>query len=171
MFARQGYHQTSISDIVSSQKVAKGVFYWYFSSKEDLFSEILKEAVAGLRRSQAEAIAGITDPLARIAAGIEASLRYVGRNKAMFAIFEQALGAPQFEEVVRSGHKKLISDTVRHLQEGMEQGRIRRGDPEIIAHEIFGTMTYVARFLLPSGSPDDKIIAETVRYCVNAIAS
>jgi AcrR family transcriptional regulator len=170
IFARQGYHQTTVSDIVESQKVAKGVFYWYFSSKEDLLAEILKDAISGLRRAQAEAISGISDPLARIAAGIEASLSYVWDNQTIFAIFEQALGAPGFEGIVRSGHRKLIADTIRHLEEGIRLGRIRDADPEVMAHEIFGTMTYVARYLLPVASNRDSLISETVRYCVNAIA-
>ncbi|MER3395219.1 MAG: hypothetical protein C4318_09050 [Acidimicrobiia bacterium] len=170
IFARQGYHRTSVSDIVKSERVAKGVFYWYFSSKEDLFAEILKEAVSGLRRAQAEAIAGISDPLGRIAEGIRASLKYVCRNQAMFAIFEEALGAPAFADVVKSGHKKLIADTIRHLEEGIRAGQIRKADPEILAHEIFGTMTYVARFLLPNCSAPESVIEETVEYCVNAIA-
>ena len=43
-FAEQGYHPTSVAEIVQGLGVGKGVFYWYFSSKEELFLEILKEA-------------------------------------------------------------------------------------------------------------------------------
>ncbi len=171
IFARQGYHRTSVSDIVASQGVAKGVFYWYFSSKEDLFGEILVEAISGLRRAQAEAIAEIDDPLTRISAGIEASLTYVSQNKELFAIFEEALGAPHFSELVKSGQKKLIADTRRHLEEAIRVGRVRPGDPEMMAHEIFGTMTYVARFLLPRSEDPKATISETVEYCIRAIAA
>ncbi len=43
-FAEQGYHPTSVSEIVSGLGVGKGVFYWYFDSKEQLFLEILRDA-------------------------------------------------------------------------------------------------------------------------------
>ncbi|AJS60056.1 TetR/AcrR family transcriptional regulator [Paenibacillus sp. IHBB 10380] len=42
-FARQGYHHTKISDIVSEAGVAQGTFYWYFKSKEAIALEIIRE--------------------------------------------------------------------------------------------------------------------------------
>ena len=43
-FAENGYHPTSVAEIVQGLGVGKGVFYWYFDSKEELFLEILREA-------------------------------------------------------------------------------------------------------------------------------
>ena len=43
-FAANGYHPTSVAEIVDGMGVGKGVFYWYFSSKEELFGEILRDA-------------------------------------------------------------------------------------------------------------------------------
>ena len=45
-FAENGYDPTSVAEIVSGMKVGKGVFYWYFSSKEELFLEILARGPA-----------------------------------------------------------------------------------------------------------------------------
>src|SRR5688500_4955551 len=53
LFAEKGYHATSVADIVRREQVGKGVFYWYFSSKEELFCEILRHGMAGLRHAQA----------------------------------------------------------------------------------------------------------------------
>jgi AcrR family transcriptional regulator len=57
LFADRGYHPTSVSDIVDSLGVGKGVFYWYFSSKEELLSEILRDAHMQLRRCQQAGLA------------------------------------------------------------------------------------------------------------------
>src|SRR5690554_7913064 len=73
-FADGGYHPTSVAEIVEGLDVGKGVFYWYFSSKEELFLEILKDAQKDLRRAQKQAISGLDDPVARIEAGIRASI-------------------------------------------------------------------------------------------------
>ena len=43
-FAENGFHPTSVSDIVDGIGVGKGVFYWYFPSKDDLLLEILRQA-------------------------------------------------------------------------------------------------------------------------------
>lgn len=40
LFAKQGFDQTSIQQIISASKVSKGAFYHYFSSKEEILDEI-----------------------------------------------------------------------------------------------------------------------------------
>ncbi len=78
-FADQGYHPTSVSEIVAGLGVGKGVFYWYFDSKEQLFLEILRDAQTDLRRRQQQAIGDEDDPIGRIELGLRASLD-VGRG-------------------------------------------------------------------------------------------
>ena len=68
LFAERGYHPTSVSDIVESLRVGKGVFYWYFSSKEELLAEILRESHQDLRRRQQQAIGDEPNPVLRAAA-------------------------------------------------------------------------------------------------------
>ncbi|TXK71779.1 TetR/AcrR family transcriptional regulator [Paenibacillus sp. N3.4] len=36
LFAKKGYHNTKISDVVKSAGVSQGTFYWYFESKEQM---------------------------------------------------------------------------------------------------------------------------------------
>ncbi len=66
LFAERGYDPTSVADIVESLGVGKGVFYWYFTSKEELLAEILKASNHDLRRRQQAAIGDEPDPLERI---------------------------------------------------------------------------------------------------------
>ena len=79
-FASQGYHPTSVTDIVDGLGVGKGVFYWYFASKEELFRQILADAQRDLRRTQRQAIADEPDPVRRIEAGIRASVAVARRQ-------------------------------------------------------------------------------------------
>src|SRR5213078_5074892 len=74
LFAERGYHPTSVADIVAALGVGKGVFYWYFASKEELLTELLKSSNHELRKRQQHAIEGVDDPVARIELGIRASL-------------------------------------------------------------------------------------------------
>ncbi len=43
LIAEKGYHKTRVEDITRSSGVAKGTFYNYFSSKEDLVATFLRE--------------------------------------------------------------------------------------------------------------------------------
>ena len=74
--AENGYHPTSVAEIVQGLGVGKGVFYWYFASKEELFLEILRDAQRQLRRRQEQAIADEPDPVHRIELGIRASIAW-----------------------------------------------------------------------------------------------
>ena len=57
LFAEKGYHPTSVADIVAALGVGKGVFYWYFQSKEELLTELLKSSNHELRKRQQQALA------------------------------------------------------------------------------------------------------------------
>lgn len=47
LIAEKGYTDTKIEDITKHANVAKGTFYVYFKTKEDIFIEILKEYCLG----------------------------------------------------------------------------------------------------------------------------
>src|SRR5207245_7662097 len=64
----QGYHCTSLDDVLRESGVGKGNFYYYFKSKEDLGYAIIDRLVRGfVERTLDPAFADIDrDPLAQI---------------------------------------------------------------------------------------------------------
>ena len=44
-FAKEGYHNTTISHIAKHAGISKGLMYNYFASKEDLLSEIINRSI------------------------------------------------------------------------------------------------------------------------------
>ena len=40
-FRDKGYHQATVDDICRLANISKGSFYWYFSSKQEVFLDIL----------------------------------------------------------------------------------------------------------------------------------
>lgn len=47
LFETKGYDNTSVDQIVSAAGVAKGTFYYYFESKEDILQAMLEEIDGG----------------------------------------------------------------------------------------------------------------------------
>ncbi len=45
LFVNKGYNQTSINDILQVVNIAKGTFYYYFSSKEEVLETIILDIV------------------------------------------------------------------------------------------------------------------------------
>src|SRR5687768_17675444 len=89
-FAENGYHPTSVAEIVQGMGVGKGVFYWYFSSKEELFQEILREAQFDLRRRQQQFVIETDDPVQRIEGGIRATMMWLSEHRHLIGLFQFA---------------------------------------------------------------------------------
>ncbi len=49
VFQEHGFHEASVQHIIAEAEIARGTFYLYFSSKRDVFAEILDEFVALIR--------------------------------------------------------------------------------------------------------------------------
>ena len=73
LFAERGYANTRIADICTAAGVAKGLFYWYFETKEALFIELVRSMRTRLRRAQAAASDPEADALTRMRQGAVAS--------------------------------------------------------------------------------------------------
>lgn len=169
-FAENGYHPTSVAEIVEGMGVGKGVFYWYFSSKEELFLEILAEAQRSLRRRQQQAIADESDPVRRIEDGIRATLEWLGANRHLGGLFQFAASEERFAPYLRRGQDVAIADLARHVEEGIATGRIRDTDPVVLAHAILGVTNHLARtFLLERDTPADVVAHEAIAFCLEGL--
>lgn len=58
VFDRRGYHRARVDDVVAAADSSHGTFYLYFTSKEDLFEQLVTEVATELR--------GLIDELAPV---------------------------------------------------------------------------------------------------------
>ncbi len=168
LFAERGFHPTSVSDIVTSLGVGKGVFYWYFSSKDELLVEILKAAQLDLRRRQQVAIGDEPDPVVRIELGIRASMQWFDEHRDDLTLFQFAASEERFAPVVRSNQEIAIADAARHIKDAIGDGRVADQDPEVLAHAIIGVMQQLARTYLFE-QPVDGIADAAVSFCLHGL--
>jgi AcrR family transcriptional regulator len=169
-FAEQGYHPTSVSEIVAGLGVGKGVFYWYFDSKEQLFLEILREAQTDLRRRQQQAIADEEDPVRRIELGLRASMAWAEAHRDHNKLIQFAATEAAFGGALRRGQDIAVADVVKHVKEAMAQGRIRDADPDIVAHAMVGVTAHLTRtFIYERGEPAEVVADAAVRFCLDGL--
>jgi AcrR family transcriptional regulator len=169
-FAENGFHPTSVADIVDGVGVGKGVFYWYFPSKDDLLLEILRQALVGLRRCQHEALVGADDPLSRLESGIRASLRWSAANPDVIRLVMFARTEEHFARSLDKGRAIAIADTARHVEEAIQAGQIAPGDPALLASAIRGVTDELARSIaLERAGTDDETVETAVRFCLRGL--
>jgi AcrR family transcriptional regulator len=170
LFAERGFHPTSVADVVTALGVGKGVFYWYFESKEQLFGEILKAAQTDLRRRQQAAIGDEPDPVRRIELGIRASLHWFAANKDLFNLFQFAVTEERFAPALRRGQEIAVADVVRHIKDAIIEGRCRDQDPEILAHALVGVTGSLARaYVFTGAEPVEHVADSAVAFCLHGV--
>jgi AcrR family transcriptional regulator len=169
-FATGGYHPTSVAEIVQGIGVGKGVFYWYFDSKEELFLEILKDAQQELRRTQRVSYGEELDPLRRIELGIRATFRWLDEHRHVFNLFQFAATEEQFAPALRRGQDVAVADIVRHIKEAIVEGQVRDGDPEVLAHAILGVTNQLSRAFLRERREDvDEVADAAVAFVLDGL--
>lgn len=171
-FAENGFHPTSVTEIVEGLGVGKGVFYWYFDSKEALLRAILSEGQHDLRLHQQAAITGAETPSDRIERGLRASIRWSLDQPVLFRLFQMAAADGRFSDTLRKGEAVAVSDAARHVADAMAAGEIPDGNAELLAHAMFGVHTRIVH-LVHRGvlNPDDETIETTVNFCLHGVSA
>ena len=170
LFAERGYHPTSVADIVETLGVGKGVFYWYFSSQEELLSEILREAHQDLRRRQQQAIVDEPNPVVRIELGVRATIDWFLEHRKYFTLFQFAASDERFAPVLRRNHDVAIADSMRHIKEAIVDGLIADQNPEMLAEAIFGTINQLTRaYVFERSEPVERTADATVSFCLHGL--
>ena len=174
-FAENGFHPTSVSDIVNGLGVGKGVFYWYFESKDQLLVEILRDALRDLRSAQAAAMTGADGPLAQLEAGIRASIAWSAANRDITRLVMFGWSEANFAEVLRKGRDIVVADTARLIEQAMARGEIADGDPVMMALAIRAVIDQLAReHTQGSGAPEgdgrgQAMVETAVRMCLRGV--
>ncbi len=171
LFAENGYHPTSVADVVASLGVGKGVFYWYFASKEEVLCEILRAGHQDLRRRQHLAIADEPDPLRRIELGIRASIVWFKQHQPYFRLFQFAATEEAFAPVLLRSEEIAIADTVRHIKDAIVEGEIADTDPEVLAYSILGVVEQLTEtYLFERNESVEQVGDAAVRFCLHGLA-
>lgn len=141
LFSTKGYSNTRIADICAAAGVAKGLVYWYFPTKEDLFAELVRTMRLQLRRAQAAAMDADADPVSRIRQGTEASVVFMAEHRSYFALLDVERADDEVAGVLRAGSDVYADDVIRLVREAQQQGLVPDGDPRWYATGVLGAVS------------------------------
>ena len=168
-FAEKGFHPTSVSEIVDGVGVGKGVFYWYFQSKDELLEEILRTALRDLRTAQTTAVAGAADPLDRLEAGIRASLKWSTENADVIKLMTFAWSEETFAVVLRRGRDIVVTETAKLIEQAIDLGQIMSGDSIMMAVTIRAITDALARESALKQQDPEEVTETAVRMCLRGL--
>ena len=171
LFAQDGYHPTAVADVVDHVGVGKGVFYWYFASKEALLTEILRDGQTARRRHQRDAIAGLVDPVEQLERGIRAGMEWMATHPDLVTLIRFAATEERFAPGIRRGEDVAAADAATALRRAIDEGRIPGADVDLLARSIVGVTQHLCATLIhahPDEDPD-PVINAAVSFCLGGI--
>lgn len=144
LFTTKGYNETTIIDILKAVGIAKGTFYYYFKSKEEVLDAILVRLIDG-DREKMQVVAKNTsmNPIEKISAMLMAQQPQPGDVKdRMNEIFHKPGNGDMHLKynVLALRHLSPLLAMVAH--EGIEQGIFHLEYPEEIAEYLLGASVF-----------------------------
>ena len=110
-FTEHSYDEVSIDELAKKAKISKGLFYYYFPTKRDLYIAGLKETAQELVNKLTGVKLHDTSPRERAMVGVDAYLEHVAsQSQGFVALMRGGIGSdPEVAEVVESVRLRLSS--------------------------------------------------------------
>ncbi len=140
LFKERGYRATRIQDICERAGVAKGLFYWYFPTKLDLFTDLLHTVRHRLRQAQTTAMTNCTNPVEQIRVCAVATVRFMAKHAAYFDVVDDERAEPTIARVLEEGHQSYRDDLVRLITAAQTSGILPAGNTELLAIGVHGAV-------------------------------
>src|SRR5947207_3675576 len=84
VFATNGFHRTSMSEVAEAAGVTKPVLYQHFGSKRELYLELLDDVGGRLMEEITKAVTGADGPRQQVHAGFRAYFHFVAHQRSAF---------------------------------------------------------------------------------------
>jgi AcrR family transcriptional regulator len=165
VFARNGFHATTISDIAKEAGLAYGSVYWYFDSKDELFHALMSAEGDALRTHIAAALAASGQRSEKnwepLRVTVQAVLEFFEADKAVTKLLlrdASALG-DQFEKHLGSIYERFIDDIEKHMIVAQQRGAVISAPPRMLAFSLAALIGQLAHRRLTT---DDGVTASEV---------
>lgn len=156
VFATKGFHACTTRDIANAIGVTKGVVYYYFRSKEEIFLEVVGTAVSGaIERLEAIVAQGAsaTETLHRvIASHLAYNLNHDEEGYyAMLVISDLRRTSDDVRHQIRALQRGYVQRFATVIQRGIDEGEFEPLDAHIATLAILNTINYASDWYRPEG--------------------
>ena len=116
LFLKKGYEETSIEDILAEAQIAKGTYYYYFQSKEQMLEEVIGMMISAETENAKKILDSPMSAPAKIV-GIISALRPLETE----APIEQELHRPENYMLHQKAQRRLLGAIIPLLSKVVEQ--------------------------------------------------
>ncbi|MBI4850170.1 MAG: TetR/AcrR family transcriptional regulator [Nitrospirae bacterium] len=156
IFNKKGYASTSVREIVEAAGVTKPVLYYYFRSKEGIYTELMTKPFEVLERMLEETAhekQSARERVLRLYEGI--FLLFVKNLKAARLMYSIYYGPPQGAPFIdfEGYHLKIREVTGLIVKDGIKRGEFRAVNADTLTCVLIGALNFVLEEQLCHHSP------------------
>ena len=172
VFARKGFHATTIADVARQAGMAYGSIYWYFDSKDELFHALMAVEERALHAHVGSAIASLGDRPggeALFRTAVQSTFEFFEADKATVKLLFRdayALG-DRFERHLGGIYERFIDEIETSIVTAQRRGAIVSAPPRMVAFTLAALIGQLAHRRL---STDDGVGADVVADFVVLLA-
>ncbi len=121
MFVSKGYEETSIDEIIAEAHIAKGTYYYHFSSKEELLEAVISMMI-GEEVRRAKEVLTAPVPVPQKLVGVIVSLRPNVDESSITDALNRKENTIMHEKISRRVVEEAVPLLAEVVSEGIEQG-------------------------------------------------
>lgn len=167
VFAKQGYHSTTMADVAKAAKLSYGAVYWYFPSKEELFHALMALEEEALRERIYESLADAAkgDLAEGLTLAVRATFEFFQEDRAATRLFFRdayALGG-RFESHLFGIYERFIDDIAALVADAQQRALVVAVPPRMAAFSLAALIGQLAhRRLTTDDGLDAAVVADFV---------
>jgi AcrR family transcriptional regulator len=160
VFARHGFHRSSMNEIAEAAGVTKPVLYQHFASKRALYLALLADAGQRLFDAISTAAGQAGSPRAQVEQGFRAFFHWVADDHDSFTLLFGS-GVRRDEEFAEERHR--VEELMASAIAALIQADIEPGHRELLAYGLVGVAEATSRRLVDDALPfDADVVAQRV---------
>ncbi len=169
LFRRKGFSGTSMQDIASAVGILKGSIYYHFTSKNEIFREVLNKGISPLLKKAEFVVGKKIAPRQMLCELIENHVNYIMENDFSLVIFfqeKEKISAIETKEYIesRNRYEKIFKDV---LIEGIKQGEFPNVDVSLTVLTILGMCNWITQWYNPAGPKTRTEITAHMIYLIS----
>jgi AcrR family transcriptional regulator len=144
LFARQGYHGTTMSEIAREAEFSTGSLYNFFKNKEELYFSLLEDKIGALEAEVYAVLEGDAGVEEKLRNYVDKVLTFFEAERDFFRIyveqrtqFEMSMKG-EFAEAMYEKVQKYLVKMVLTMEQGVREGLFRPLDPAELATIFVG---------------------------------
>ena len=162
LFARRGYHATSMRAIAAAARVQPAAIYHWYASKEAILVQLQDDFMERLTERVVAAIERQDSPTLRLAAAVREHVVFHGLHRRAAFVTDSEIralteGPRQALIAKRDDYQAMFGEMIR---DGIRDGSLRASDAHVATYAILLQCTGVALWFDPQGPLKLEQVAE-----------